>query len=294
MNERMAVKLNNLMIVTTGYFDTVECNFYGCDDEMYMTINQLARALEYSSKKGIENIVSRNQYLIEPEFSTTHVLRVVEGGRNVNREMRLFTEDGIYEVAFLSEMPKARLFRAWVRKLIKAYRSGILQPVNLTPEPNIFDSFLAEIERKVVLGLYDEPQAIENNRAGKLPMNNAVVDAFIGAINEALNSGEYYLYRHGRQFQPPEGKTLLGAYDAYYFYIISQRAYELYAAKEKKPMNRRRLYEFLLNGGYIIPSWYASSAKNSKTRPVGLQGSTNQCLTFNADRARIQPLPERL
>ena len=104
--------MSDFQVVTNGYFENTECEIYSRDDEMYMTINQLARALGYAAKKGVENIVARNSYLTDPEFSTTHRLTVVEGSRTVNREMRLFTEDGVYEVSFLSNASKARDFLA--------------------------------------------------------------------------------------------------------------------------------------------------------------------------------------
>lgn len=78
---------------------------------------------------GIGNIISRNGYLNAPEFSTTHKLCVVEGGREVNREMRIFTEDGIYEVTMLSGQPKAQLFRKWIRGILKGLHKGKLKVV---------------------------------------------------------------------------------------------------------------------------------------------------------------------
>lgn len=113
----------NLELVKQDSFGTVKCDFYKNEnDEIYMTINQLAEALEYASKSGIENIMARNKYLYNPEFSTTHKLGVVEGGRTVFRKRIVFTEDGIYEVTMLSGQPKARAFRAWVRQIIKEIR----------------------------------------------------------------------------------------------------------------------------------------------------------------------------
>jgi prophage antirepressor-like protein len=115
--------MKNLQIVRSQNFGEVKCDFYRSEnDEILMTINQLAQALEYASKSGIENIIIRNEYLRGKEFSTTHRLRVVEGNREVEREMRVFTEDGIYEVTMLSGTKKAQEFRAWVRQVLKELR----------------------------------------------------------------------------------------------------------------------------------------------------------------------------
>ena len=80
-----------------------------------MTINQLTECLEYRDRAGIQNILNRNSYLCNAEFSTIHNLCQVEGGRNGTRERIVFTEDGIYEITMLSSKPKAKQFRAWIR-----------------------------------------------------------------------------------------------------------------------------------------------------------------------------------
>lgn len=123
-----------LSIVKSEQFGNVQCDFWRNENgDVFMTIDQLAQALGYASKSGIENIISRNEYLADPEFSSTHKLWVVEGERKVNRERRIFTEDGIYEVTMLSKTKVAREFRAWVRKVLKSLRRGetvLAQPTN--------------------------------------------------------------------------------------------------------------------------------------------------------------------
>ena len=125
--------MENLKLIKSANFGTVECDFYSNGKDLYMTIDQLARCLEYSNgRKGIENLISRNEYLQKPEFSTTLRLGVVEGNRNVNRERTIFTEDGIYEVTFLSKTEKAKKFRSWVRKILKSLRTGQAKLVSMT------------------------------------------------------------------------------------------------------------------------------------------------------------------
>ena len=117
-----------LNLVKAEHFGEIEADIYSNGEEMFMTINQLAACLEYSSKSGIENIVMRNEYLKEKVFSTTHKLWV-DGKK---REARVFTEDGIYEVTMLSKQPKAREFRAWIRGILKALRKGEAKIVPMT------------------------------------------------------------------------------------------------------------------------------------------------------------------
>lgn len=121
--------MNKLTLVKSEHFGEIEADIYSNGKEMFMTINQLAECLEYSTRRGVEMIIERNEYLKSPEFSVTHSLCATDGKQY---ETRIFTEDGIYEVTMLSKQPKAREFRAWVRKILKALRKGEAKSVNMT------------------------------------------------------------------------------------------------------------------------------------------------------------------
>lgn len=124
--------MSNLSIVTQETFGAVQCDFWRDEhNNVYMTIAQLAQALEYSSRDAIEKIVNRNIYLRDKEFSVTDNLSATDGK---SYDTRIFTEDGIYEVTMLSTKPKAREFRAWVRKILKALRKG--EATLTVPTPN--------------------------------------------------------------------------------------------------------------------------------------------------------------
>lgn len=117
--------MKQLELIKSENFGDVEADIYSNGDDMFMTIDQLADCLEYSNgRKGIENLLDRNEYLKNNEFSTTLKLRGVEGSREVARDRRVFTEDGIYEVTMLSGQPKAKEFRAWIRSILKGLRAG--------------------------------------------------------------------------------------------------------------------------------------------------------------------------
>lgn len=131
--------MSKLEIVKQESFGAVKCDFFKDDEqEIYMTINQLAEALEYSSREGVKKILERNDYLRKEEFSTSYKLSLVEGSRRVSRERTVFTEDGIYEVTMLSQKPKARKFRAWVRKVVKDIRKyGMYAKDELLDNPDL-------------------------------------------------------------------------------------------------------------------------------------------------------------
>lgn len=117
--------MQNLVLAKEELFQGIHCDLWmGKDRNPFMSMDQLAEALGYTDRKGIEKIVERNPYLKDKEFSTTDKLSEVEGDRVVKRERRLFTRDGIMEVSFLSQKPKAREFRAWARKVLIAFMDG--------------------------------------------------------------------------------------------------------------------------------------------------------------------------
>lgn len=116
--------MNKLELVKSFDFNDIKCDIYSKDNEVYMTINQLANVLGYKDRKGIEKIIERNNYLKEKEFSTSDKMSVLEGNRYVNRETRIFTEDGIYEITMLSKTETGKKFRKVVRAIIKSLRKG--------------------------------------------------------------------------------------------------------------------------------------------------------------------------
>jgi len=117
----------DLVLAQEELFQGINCDVWmDSNRKPFMTMDQIAVALEYSDRKGIEKIIERNPYLKKSEFSTTYVLSEVEGKREVKRERRLFTRDGVMEISFLSHKPKARDFRVWARKVLNSFMDGQL------------------------------------------------------------------------------------------------------------------------------------------------------------------------
>ncbi len=137
--------MNELVLRTTEMFGEVETNIYENEShEMFMTIDQIASCLEYANgRKGIDNLIVRHPYLRDIEFSATPKLRGTDGKLY---KTRVFNEDGIYEVTFLSDTDKALEFRNWVRKLLKALRKGDMQLTmnNVTFSQEIFEAALVK------------------------------------------------------------------------------------------------------------------------------------------------------
>ena len=110
-------------IVKSAEFCGIECDFYSNENnDVFMTSFQLGSCLGYSNpQKAVDNLISRNEYLKNIEFSVTLKMRATDGKQY---DTRLFTEDGIYEVTMLAKTEKAKEFRAFVRKIVKSISKG--------------------------------------------------------------------------------------------------------------------------------------------------------------------------
>lgn len=117
----------SLTLAVNEVFEGNEVEIYWNEhNEPVMTIEQLSKSLGYSDRSGVDKIVQRNSYLDDNEFSVADKLSSTDGKKY---ETRIFNEDGIYEVTMLSSKPKAKEFRSFVRKTLKALRKGEMQAV---------------------------------------------------------------------------------------------------------------------------------------------------------------------
>lgn len=117
-----------LQLVKSEQFYGVDCDFYkGNDDEMWLTRNQIAEALEYNKKgDAIENIHRKHRDRLD-KFSVTLKLRGTDKKRY---NTYMYNERGVMEICRWSRQPKANEFMDWVWDIVQAYRHGTLQPIN--------------------------------------------------------------------------------------------------------------------------------------------------------------------
>lgn len=127
--------LGQLKLVKQGEFLGTTCDFY--EDEqnnIYMTREQIGKALEYQNDRQLEKIHFENKNTLDSMsveismFENIHRNGVGLSNpdskplSNIKPNTLLYNEDGIYEITFLSRQPKANEFRAWVRERIKEIR----------------------------------------------------------------------------------------------------------------------------------------------------------------------------
>jgi prophage antirepressor-like protein len=114
--------MNQLEKVQSNLFGDVECDFFTNEKgDIIMTAEQIGSALDYADgKKAILNLYARNPKRFE-KFSTTLEMRALDGKL---RETRIFNEQGIYALIFLSNKPKAIDFQEWVYERISDIRKN--------------------------------------------------------------------------------------------------------------------------------------------------------------------------
>ena len=137
-------KMNELKLIRSDHFGAVQCDIYQRGEEFYMTREQVGRALEYTNpQKGVTNIHERNKDRID-QFSTSLKMRVVEGGREMNRNVIAYTRKGVMEICRHSRQPKANAFMDWVWDIMDGLISGKTALVPMSE----YQKMLAETRRE--------------------------------------------------------------------------------------------------------------------------------------------------
>jgi prophage antirepressor-like protein len=112
--------MSNLVLSKSDNFNGINADFYNDNNNIYMSADQLGKCLGYTDPIiAINKLASRHDYLKTEEFSVITKLVSTDGK---SYDTRLFNEDGIYEITFLSKTATAQIFRAWARKVIKEIR----------------------------------------------------------------------------------------------------------------------------------------------------------------------------
>ena len=161
--------MSELQLIKSAKFGEIQADIYKIDDEPYMTTEQLGNCIGYSQpKSAISKIIERNGYLKNKEFSRVTKMTTLDGKQ---REVRIFTEDGIYEITMLAKTDKAKAFRAWIRKVLKSLRTGNAKLVSMTD----YQRMMAQ-------------SRIENAKIRKANILTKLAEQYDGTYRQVLNS----------------------------------------------------------------------------------------------------------
>lgn len=134
-------------------FEEQNIQLYSQNDELLMTMEELAEAVGFASNNKFKDFLTRNPELYNEEFSFLRKVKNLEGGIVKNREKRFFNEQGIYEAALLARTEKAKKFRKFARVLITKFHrkeTFLLSPEVANAKVKILDEKLDKIEEILI------------------------------------------------------------------------------------------------------------------------------------------------
>ncbi|WP_427043180.1 hypothetical protein HUW86_09660 [Fusobacterium sp. SB021] len=134
-------------------FEEQNIQLYSQNNELLMTMEELAEAVGFASNNKFKDFLTRNPELYNEEFSFLRKVKNLEGGVIKNREKRFFNEQGIYEAALLARTEKAKKFRKFARILITKFHrkeTFLLSPEVANAKVKILDEKLDKIEEILI------------------------------------------------------------------------------------------------------------------------------------------------
>lgn len=175
-------------------------------------------------------------------FSTSVKLTGVEGGREVQREMVLYSAKGVYEICRWSRQPAADAFYDRVYDILEGLRTGKIRASLLPQQDQAVIAMRESVERTVV--------------------------EWFEILEVALQSGRYYLIPRSSQeeYRRPLDQTL-GIHDNHFYFINGRVASELYAEVHPE-FPRRAFYSVLMAAGIMPPE--PAESYSVKVRHAGI------------------------
>lgn len=235
--------MDSYSVVLQEAVNGVSCDFYGDGrGEFFMTRRQIGEALGYDDpQKSIEVIHRRHGERLD-RFSTSVKLTGVEGGREVQREMVLYSAKGVYEICRWSRQPAADAFYDRVYDILEGLRTGKIRASLLPQQDQAVIAMRESVKRTVV--------------------------EWFEILEAALQSGRYYLIPRSSQeeYRRPLDQTL-GIYDNHFYFINGRVASELYAEVHPE-FPRRAFYSVLMAAGIMPPE--PAESYSVKVRHAGI------------------------
>jgi prophage antirepressor-like protein len=113
--------VNEIMIFNFG---DARIEGVNTSDGIALSDEQIGIALGYSDPaKDVARLVSRNSVELDG-LSTCVKMTQVEGGREVERSVRIWSERGVMAITFLAKTAKAIVFRMWARETLYLVRKS--------------------------------------------------------------------------------------------------------------------------------------------------------------------------
>ena len=191
--------MRNLALVKSENWNNIAVDFWQNDEhEIWMTRQQIGQALEYEKpNKALEKLHQRHKERLA-ELSTTVTLGVVEGKRNIEREMIVYNAKGVYEICRWSRQPKANEFMDWVWDVVEKIRTGEIVRYNIPKDYSSALRALADTEEQK-LKLTEENQTLLPQAQGFQLLVKSDGAQNMNDFAKAMNWGRNRLYDFMRE-----------------------------------------------------------------------------------------------
>ncbi|AYV94676.1 BRO-N domain-containing protein [Fusobacterium necrophorum] len=133
-------------LITSQRFEGVLLDIYRGEDDFLFTADQITEAVGFKDESSLKQVMIRNPELRNREFSILCKVDSMEGGVKKQREKRLFTEEGLYEILLLANTDRAKALRKFVRGVLKKIRRGEIVQGNPVIANNKSEELLLQIK----------------------------------------------------------------------------------------------------------------------------------------------------
>lgn len=113
------------------------------NNQNYMTLSQIASALEYNNCSSINDILSRNKSEFDDDMTC-----LIKHGRT---RVRIFNREGAWLIGMFARTPKAAEFRKWVLKVLGAVADNKITVNSGTVEVAPYTRRMPSAPREIVL-----------------------------------------------------------------------------------------------------------------------------------------------
>lgn len=137
--------MNNIVQFNNKNIELIRYN-----GQSYMTLSQIASALEYNNNSSINDILSRKQEEFNDEMTC-----LIRYGRT---RVRIFNREGAWLIGMFARTPKAAEFRKWVLKVLGAVADNRLPTAQIDMK-----AIGGAVKRCVTAAIKQELTAIFNN-----------------------------------------------------------------------------------------------------------------------------------
>lgn len=131
----------SLILKDNLQFQDTRLEIYDKDGQPWIQSSDLSTALGYQHEDGVRRIYERHQDEFLGDMSETVKLTV---SGNLKKTVRVFSPDGCYLIAMLSQTKKAKEFRKWVLQVLKKYGKEVAQPSPLAIQGTVYAKSLLE------------------------------------------------------------------------------------------------------------------------------------------------------